>query len=175
MLAASGEGLTLNLAFVEELTSENISGIGGVSTSPGLINDTTAGESCFFVAQTAYVADPAQLLSEAQAIASQAGNILHEASHFMSLPHTTEENGEKFDRFDDTPECDALTFDGRNNATFDVRGDLDGAMSDHECSFEGGANNVLFYAGHQDFLPYQMSEDQAWVLRRHPFAIPVTD
>jgi len=175
MLAVSGAGLSLNLAFVQELTSEDTPGIAGVSSSPGLINDASAGESCFFVAQTAYVANPAEGLSEMQAIASQAGNILHEGSHFMSLQHTTEENGQKFDRFDDTAQCDAMTFDGRDNPTFDVAGELDGEMSDHECSFEGGANNVLFYAGHQDFLPYQMSADQAWVMRRHPLALPVSE
>lgn len=172
MLADTGAGLALNLVFVEELSSENTPGIAGVAPSPGVINDTTAGESCFFVAQTAYVANPAEDLSEQQANNMQAGNILHEAAHFMSIQHTTEENGMQFDNFNDTPECDAATFDGRNNATFGVPGQLDGEMSDHECSFEGGADNVVFYAGHQDFLPFRMSEDQAWVLRRHPLSIP---
>jgi hypothetical protein len=51
-----------------------------------------------------------------------------------------------------------------------VPGELDGKVTDHECGFCGGANNVLFWAGHKDFLPFSMTADQAWVIKRHPLA-----
>jgi hypothetical protein len=173
MLATTGASLSLNLAFVTELTSKSIAGIGGVSASPGSILSTTSNSSCFFVAQTAYVADPGNMFSETNAIDMQAANIIHEAGHFMGLPHTTEGDGKSFDFLSDTEQCEVSVYDGRTNTDFNVTGELDGEVSDHECGVNGGASNFLFYAGHPDFLPFSMTKDQSWVLRRHPLAIPI--
>ncbi len=174
MLAQTGTGLALNLAFVRSLSSSEDNGIAGVSGQPGTLESSEAEETCFMVSQSAYEADPANGFPQSLADQMQAGNILHEASHFMSLSHPSEGNGEEFDKITDTPECDITTFDGRDNAIFDVPGERDGEVSDHECSYEGGADNVIFYAGHPDFLPFHLTDDQAWVLRRHPLALPET-
>ena len=169
MMATTGASLSLNLAFVTELTSSEIPGIAGVSTSGSILNKDS-NSSCFFVAQSAYVADIANSFSEAQAINMQAANIIHEAGHFMGLPHTTEGDGKEFDFIDDTEQCEIAIYDGRMNTDFNVAGVIDGEVSDHECGVNGGASNFLFYAGTPDFLPFVMSTDQAWVLRRHPLS-----
>ena len=101
-----------------------------------------------------------------------AGNWLHEAGHFMSLEHTTEGDGLRFDFIEDTAKCEIEVFDGRDN--LGVEGQQDGEITDHECGIEGGANNFIFFAGHPDFLPFFISEDQAWVMRSHPLFKPVS-
>lgn len=171
-LSADGSDLALNLVFVNNLSSNELGagGIAGVSPGPGVINAATSNDTCFFVSQAAY--DVATGLSLEQSVGMQGGNILHEAGHFMGLPHTTEEQGNEFDLFSDTPQCDAATYDGADNTMFNVSGERDGSVSDHECGIAGGAKNFLFYAGHPDFLPYEMSAEQAWAIRRHPLARP---
>jgi len=69
------------------------------------------------------------------------------------------------------PQCDAATYDGRDDALFGVLGIIDGENTDFECSIEGGAKNFLFYSGVPQFLPYEMSADQAKILRRHPLFV----
>ena len=170
MLSATKNKLALNLVYTRELTAKGEGGPAGISSAPGpIMLDDTASNGCFFVSQRAYVADNDGFTQD---LANQmmAGNILHEASHFMSLEHPTEEHGDDFDFFSDTPQCDAATFDGRDNTEFGVLvpGEKDGVMSDYECGINGGANNFLFYGGVPDYLPFVMSEEQAKTVRRHP-------
>jgi len=169
MLPVTKNKLAFNLVYARELTSsEGEGGPAGVSPAPGTLLDDTASNSCFFVSQRAYVANPADNFTQDLANQMMAGNILHESAHFMALEHPTEENGDDFDFFSDTPQCDAATFDGRDNAQFGVLGEKDGIMSDFECGIDGGAKNFLFYGGDPNFLPFEMSLDQAKTLRRHP-------
>lgn len=152
--------MALNLLFIERFADSPSNA--GASPVPGVILDAASNATCFAVARVPY-----SILPENEH-AMQAANILHEAMHFMSAIHTTEENGAIFDKIADTLECSAAIYDGRNNESFNRPGIKDGIVTDHECSFEGGANNVLFYAGHPDFLPFSVTPDQAWVLKRHP-------
>jgi|GEM_PF-6823706 hypothetical protein len=168
MLPVTENKLAFNLVYTRELTSSDGEGPAGVSPAPGTLLDDTASNGCFFVSQRAYVANPETGFTQDLANQMMAGNILHEGAHFMALEHPTEENGDDFDFFADTPECDAATFDGRDNATFGVPGEKDGVMSDFECGIDGGAKNFLFYGGEPHFLPFEMSLDQAKSLRRHP-------
>ena len=169
-LAGFNNDIALNLVFVNEIVSGD-GGVAGFSSSPGSLNGDTAANRCFFVSQAAY--DESTGLTQSQSDGMQAGNVLHEAGHFLGMPHTTEESGTQFDFYNDTAECDAATFDGMDNTMFNVLGVRDGSVSDHECGISGGAGNFLFYAGHQDFLPFEMSAEQAFLFRRHPLARPV--
>lgn len=173
MQAVTNNKLALNLVYARALTSSEGDGPAGFSPSPGIIQDDLAASGCFFVGQTAYVADLEFGFTQDLADQMMAGNILHEAGHFMSLQHPTEEAGDNFDQLMDTLECDAATYDGRDDAVFGVPGELDGVISDFECGFDGGANNFQFYSGVPQFLPFQMSADQAKVLRRHPLFVMV--
>jgi hypothetical protein len=171
MQAATTNKLALNLVYVRALTSSEGGGPAGFSSSPGVILDDQAGTACFFVGQTAYVAEPDSGFTQDLADQMMAGNILHEAGHFMSLQHPTEEAGDDFDQIMDTPQCDAATYDGRDDAMFGVPGEMDGVITDFECGIDGGAKNFLFYSGVPHFLPFEMSADQAKVLRRHPLFV----
>jgi hypothetical protein len=163
------DNFALNLGFMRSLTSG-----AGISPSPGNIMDKTASNGCFYVSHSAYIANEEVGFTEELAQQMMAGNILHESAHFLSLEHPTEETGTDFDHFDDTPECDAATHDGRDN-TEDfgglIPGTKDGIISDFECGRVGGANNFLFYSGVFYYLPFVMSADQAATLRRHPLTI----
>ena len=158
--SSSDKNMALNLVFAEGFKGNAVA---GVSPEPGIILDKASHGTCFAVARSAYSSLP-----KFYELPMQAGNILHEAMHFLSLPHPTESDGEVFDKIADTPECSAAIYDGRNNSAFKVAGKKDGEVSDHECSYEGGADNVLFHGGHPDFLPFHITSDQAWVLKRHP-------
>lgn len=171
--AVTTNKLALNLVYVHALTSSDGGGPAGFSSSPGIILDDQAGTACFFVGQTAYVAEPDAGFTQDLADQMMAGNILHEAEHFMSLQHPTEEAGDDFDQLMDTPQCDAATYDGRDDAMFGVPGEVDGVITDFECGIDGGARNFLFYSGVPHFLPFDMSADQARVLRRHPLFVKV--
>lgn len=157
----SASDMALNLLFITGFADSPTTA--GVSPGAGVILDAVSHATCFAVARIPYSTFFAQNEDEMQAT-----NILHEAMHFMSIPHTTETNGLVFDKIADTPECSAAIYDGRNNESFNEPGVKDGEVTDHECSFEGGANNVVFHGGHPDFLPYSITADQAWVLKRHP-------
>ncbi|UTW47710.1 hypothetical protein [Bacterioplanoides sp. SCSIO 12839] len=164
----SDNDMALNALFIEDFKGGNA----GSSPFAGVILDADADETCFAVARKAYSVIDGRSSNASEELQQQAGNILHEAMHFMSLEHTTEMNGLTFDTIADTPECDAATYDGRDNPNpafgDDGKGDKDGVVADHECGHAGGASNVLFWAGHPDFLPFSMTTDQAWVLKRHP-------
>ena len=151
MSRASKPERALNVAIVEgfdEASAEgDTAGIAMNAGNAGVMLDTSS-FSCVVVSYEAYGDD----------FDAQAANILHEAGHFMSLPHTTESDGEFFDIFDDTPECDAQDFDS----------DDDGFVDDFECDIVGGANNLMFWSGEPEYAPFILSDEQAWVLRRHP-------
>ena len=80
-----------------------------------------------------------------------AATVWHEAGHLLGLPHTTEFEGDSFDIFDDTPECDAAQFDA------DGSGDVD----QFECP---DGDNLMFH----DSDTLAISDQQAFVLRHHP-------
>ena len=81
--------------------------------------------------------------------------IIHEGAHFMGLVHTTEEEGETFDLFTDTPECRASEFDSNG----------DGLVEDFECDGVADGDNFMFWL---EGGP-EISAGQAWAMRRHPF------
>ncbi|PIQ25610.1 hypothetical protein COW36_21450 [bacterium (Candidatus Blackallbacteria) CG17_big_fil_post_rev_8_21_14_2_50_48_46] len=87
----------------------------------------------------------------------QPGTLWHEGSHFMSLAHTSEEDGESFDQLSDTPECPAKKFDKDKN----------GLVDSEECA-QQDAQNYMFWEGDAT----QMTAQQAWVLKRHPLFYP---
>lgn len=158
-----GNERALNVGFVETITSEQISGIAGVSpASPGIIMNGQATFDCVLISERAYEED----------VALHATNLLHEMSHFMSMPHSTEENGTNHDRFTDTPECALSIFDGRSNLGIPGNRAGDSAVDDFECGRDGGANNYLFYGGTAEFLPFNISNQQAFILQRHPLFYP---
>jgi len=90
---------------------------------------------------------------------TQGINFLHEGSHLMGMVHTTESEGTFFDLFNDTPECRANQFDTNN----------DGTVDDFECEDQDGKNFMFWSEG-----GLNMSNDQAWTLRRHPLFYPLS-
>jgi hypothetical protein len=83
---------------------------------------------------------------------------VHEFGHMLGLQHTTEQDGLFFDRFDDTPECDADTYDS----------DGDGELLTEECMAADGGN-LMFWEG----IQLALSPDQIFVISRHPAFYPV--
>ncbi|WP_299979381.1 hypothetical protein [uncultured Pseudoteredinibacter sp.] len=158
-----GAGRALNIGLVETISSSEVQGIAGVSPGlPATVMHENYRNSCVLMSERAYGAD----------IAGHAANLVHEMSHLMSIPHTTEESGQKHDSFSDTLECALRDFDGRSNLGVDGRAG-DQAVDDFECGRDGGANNYMFYSGVADFMPFNMSEQQATVLKAHPLFYPV--
>ncbi len=143
-----GMNRELKVALVDWIDDGNAGGISMNSGPVGTISQAGARFSCVTASWQAYLGSYDE----------QAANVIHEGSHFMSLTHTTEAEGEFFDLFMDTAECPADTYDTNS----------DGEVDDFECDVEGGANNFMFYSGVIEFAPFTMSNDQAWVLRRHP-------
>ncbi|WP_299773583.1 hypothetical protein [uncultured Pseudoteredinibacter sp.] len=158
-----GSGRALNIGLVETISSSQVSGIAGVSPGlPATVMHENYRNSCVLMSERAYGGD----------IAGHAANLVHEMSHLMSIPHTTEESGEKHDSFSDTLECALRDFDGRSNLGVDGRAG-DKAVDDFECGRDGGASNYMFYSGVADFMPFNMSAQQATVLKAHPLFYPV--
>lgn len=146
-----GSGRAVNLVIVDQILSleGEDTGTAGISSGlPGTVMVTDSPQSCVIVSWFAFE----------DSYEEQAGNIIHEASHLMSLTHTSEADGSFFDPFIDTPECDIDTYDKDGNEEVD----------EFECDLEGGARNYMFYSGDISFAPFVMSADQAWTLRRHP-------
>ena len=155
MANAVGTERSVNIALVDALLDAdgNDDGTAGISTGlPGSIFLAESPRSCVAAAWQIYDTYP-----------EHAANWFHEGSHFMGLPHTTESDGLSFDGFLDTPEC---PYD-----QYDTNGD--GEVDDFECDIAGGAKNYMFYSGVPEFAPFEMSADQAWALRRHPWFYPV--
>lgn len=158
LLAQVGARRALNVAIIDEFLPEaedngETTGIAYTAGNAGVIASAESPYSCVVVTWNAYPTS----------FADQAANIIHEGSHFMSLPHTTEEDGLTFDLFSDTPECYVDEFDLNEDAIVD----------ELECDLEGGAKNYMFWNGSEDFAPFEMSMQQAWMLRRHPLFYPV--
>jgi len=162
MLARVENERALNVVLVETLYSEE-GGSAGFSSVPGPIFDTSAVNGCVFMAESAYTTDPAEGLDQGMVDELQAVTLLHEGGHFMSLEHSSESDGRRFDYLSDTPECDIWTGE---------QGEIDGEITDYECGTAGGADNVLFYSGVIEYAPFKLSPYQAWVLRRHPLFRP---
>ncbi|MEL7208111.1 MAG: hypothetical protein AAGK32_07750, partial [Actinomycetota bacterium] len=137
----------------------------GYSTGvPGAVGVPSAGATCVVIA------------AEDVPVDRLGATIAHEGAHFMGLTHPTEGDGTEGDDFDDTPVCDVATYDGRDG--FGQEGVEDGLVTATECGVEGGADNVLFP---EDAPPEarsiltqtELTDDQAWALRRHPLFRPV--
>lgn len=96
----SANDMALNLLFITGFADSPTTA--GVSPGAGVILDAVSHATCFAVARVPYSTFFAENEDEMQAT-----NILHEAMHFMSIPHTTETNGLIFDKIADTPECSA--------------------------------------------------------------------
>ncbi|MEZ4669847.1 MAG: hypothetical protein R3E39_18225 [Anaerolineae bacterium] len=146
-----GTSRSLPVAIIDEFPADDTGSTTGIAYSAGnagIIDVAGSPYSCVVVTWNDY----------ATSFVDQAANIIHEGSHFMSLPHTTEQEGQTFDLFSDTPECPADQFDQ----------DGDGLVDEVECGVEGGAKNYMFWNGSEELAPFEMSADQAWVLRRHP-------
>lgn len=81
----------------------------------------------------------------------------HEGGHQMGLFHTTESDGSRTERLDDTPECPGSA--DRDN---------DDYFSAEECSDFDGRNFMFWVSG--SFTQDQITADQTWVLNRSPAA-----
>lgn len=143
----------LNFAIVDTITAADDEGgviEGNAAGLPGLVLVPGARTSC--VTMIAQVDE-----FDGRDIFDRAVVVWHEAAHLMGLPHTTEFEGNSFDFFDDTPECDAAEYDE------DGSGDVDS----FECETADGGN-FMFH----DSDGRELSQNQAWMLRRHPLFAP---
>jgi len=121
----------------------------GLSPQPGLLFDDESPNACVFVAEQPW-RDGYEIgkePTEEKIVELLAANLLHEMGHFAGLAHPSEADGVTFDLLQDTPECKAA----------------DQLL----CGPDGGANNVMFLAGDESTLPWTLTPNQAWVLRRH--------
>jgi hypothetical protein len=84
--------------------------------------------------------------------------IVHEGSHFLGLPHTTESDGVIFDLFADTPDCPAKFYDA----------DASGQVEASECT-QRGADNYMFWQSSGVFQDFIITPEQGWTIRQHPF------
>jgi len=134
---------TLNVFFVEEVTSDDGATIVGLSAGPpGLATVHGTTKSGLVVSSIDLVDNPTYI---AQIVA-------HEGAHFMGLFHTSEKDGGTHDPLSDTEQC-----------TSDDNGD--GLVSPTECASNGG-DNLMFWAPPEGAV--SLTEDQSWVLRRNP-------
>lgn len=148
-----GASRALNLVVIEGFyeptdpeAGESTSGI--ATGTPGAPMVAGSPQSCVFIA----------LVGDYDwATNTQGLNTIHEGAHLLGLPHTTEEDGNLFDYFQDTAECQVGQFDS----------DGDGIVGQDECFGADGSNYMFWEEG-----GLQMSADQAWVLRRHPLFYP---
>ena len=149
----TGDGPSRRLAFAivdrvvdpddtEGETEGNAAGLPGATILPGLST------SCVLM-----IADGSRDVTDL------AATVWHEAGHLMGLPHTTESEGDAFDTFDDTPECEAEAFDGS------LGDGADGFVDAEECP---DGDNLMFH----DSDALAISEQQAFVLRHHPLFRP---
>ncbi|MBB6521249.1 hypothetical protein [Pseudoteredinibacter isoporae] len=158
-----GGGRALNIGLVETISSSEVQGIAGVSPGlPATVMHPSYRNSCVLMSERAYSTN----------VAAHAANLVHEMSHLMAIPHTTEESGQQHDSFSDTLECALARFDGRSNLGMAGRAG-DKAVDDFECGRDGGADNYMFYSGVEAFMPFHMSAQQATVLKNHPLFYPV--
>lgn len=87
--------------------------------------------------------------------------LAHELCHYLGLSHTSEPSGVDHDPLPDTPECPvefATQMDDRGRR-----------FVGYEDCIGFGADNLMFFESATDDGPQRtLSEDQRWVLRRHP-------
>lgn len=135
--------------FYEPADPESGESTTGIATgAPGAPMVAGSPQSCVFVA----------LFGDYDWTTNTQGlNTIHEGSHLLGLPHTTEAEGDVFDYFQDTAECSVGQYDT----------DGDGVVGQAECFDADGYNYMFWEEG-----GLQMSADQAWVLRRHPLFYP---
>lgn len=148
MNSTVGTSRALNVAFVDFVGDDSTAGIStGLPGSPMVEGSPI---SCVVAA----LQGDTDFANNTQGI-----NVLHEGSHLMGMIHTTEAEGTFFDLFNDTPECPADQFDDNG----------DGQVDDVECASRDGRNFMFWLGGGLD-----MSDDQAWTLRRHPLFYPLS-
>jgi len=153
MSTSVGEIRALNFAIVDRLDDGDPEGIieGSSAGLPGTALLAGSGLSCVAGMAAPDPDDPSRDLF------ARAVVVWHEAGHHLGLYHTTEGDGQFFDLMDDTPEC---RYDDRDS-------DGDGYVDMFEC--DGlDADNFMFYDGDGTM----MTEDQAWMVRRHPLLYP---
>jgi len=153
-----GNTRALNIAMVEQILDapgEEEESLADTFTAgiavglPGSVMFEDAGRSCVLTALDGFY----DFNANDQGLTS-----FHEGAHLMGLTHTTEQTGDSFDILEDTPECRAEEFDTNG----------DGFVEDSECATVD-SNNFIFWG---DGGP-ELSDDQSWVLRRHPLFYPV--
>lgn len=157
------ENRSLQVLWLDRLRFSDGEELGGLSSAqPGTMMLRDGRNTCVAVGRNALGSN----------LQLEMATVLHEALHFMGLPHTSEETGDSFDHFRDTPECHLSVNDGRPNLKLGLAGDINGQIDDHECREEGGARNLMFPNGGVDFMPFHLTPQQAWVLKRHPLLYP---
>jgi hypothetical protein len=142
-----------NMALVDEyriFTEDNgsVEPVFGMAPIPGSAFAPASPNSCGAIAWETHEGDYNEL----------GATIVHEGSHFLGLPHTTESDGVVFDQFADTPDCPAKFYDA----------DASGQVEDSECT-QAGADNYMFWQSSGVFQDFIITPEQAWTIRRHPF------
>ena len=157
MALRAGVGRAWNMALVDEYriftdSSEDTELAFGMAPLPGSAFSSGSLNSCGVISWGAHAGDYNELGT----------TIVHEGSHLLGLPHTTESDGQSFDLLPDTPECPANIFDTNSN----------GELESSECS-TAGADNYMFWQSTGVVENFIMSPQQAWVIRRHPLLYPL--
>jgi hypothetical protein len=152
MALQAGSGRAWNMALVDEYRifmadSGEPEAVFGMAPLPGSAFAPGSLNSCGVIAWEAHAGDYNEL----------GATIVHEGSHFLSLPHTTESDGRVFDLFADTPECSAEVYDD----------DGSGEVGDSEC-VQAGSDNYMFWQSSGIVKHFTISPEQAWAIRRHP-------
>ena len=142
-----------NMALVDEyriFTEDNgeAEPVFGMAPLPGSAFAPGSPNSCGAIAWEAHEGDFNEL----------GATIVHEGSHFLGLPHTTESDGIVFDLLADTPDCPAKVYDA----------DASGKVEDTECA-QTGADNYMFWQSSGVVQNFIITPAQAWTIRRHPF------
>lgn len=149
MSASIGSVRALNFAIVDRLEGDDPDSVieGSSAGLPGTAMLSGSGLSCVAGMAAPDPDDPERDLFERAVV------VWHEAGHHLGLYHTTEGDGRFFDLIDDTPECRYQEQDTNDDDFVDA----------FEC--DGlDADNFMFHDGDGT----TMTDDQAWMVRRHP-------
>jgi len=156
-LVSQGSKDTVNLFFVEDQSSSEISLLGvsaGLPGSMGIVSSWN-GVINYLSAHATGSTLNSQILGETAA---------HEMGHWLGLFHTTEANGTSFDPLSDTPQCTIIRDDDR-----------DGKVYPEEC--EGyGADNLMFWTAWSTSSQASgkkqenLSSEQQYILKYSPIA-----
>jgi len=153
MSTSVGDVRALNFAIVDRLDGDEPDAIieGSSAGLPGTAMLAGSDLSCVAGMASPDPDDPSRDLFDRAVV------VWHEAGHHLGLYHTSESDGQYFDLFEDTPEC---RYEERDS-------DGDGFVDLYEC--EGfDADNFMFHDGDGA----TMTDDQAWMVRRHPLLYP---